>query len=257
MNIFELKKKQWFSGVVTAAALILSGSATAFSNFSPLVEEGEVGVELRYANVVAGEELEKGNQFIEVAVEWHFSEQWRLELTVDNEKLKGMELETEAVELEFIRNLTEQKGNDGFSSAVVVGYGLAQEETAADTVELGVYVMRGYGVAKGEGDDEEGAYESSILVNLMLERGVGSNAEGGTEFAYGAQYKQSMGEFEVGVEAFGEVSDDTKEHYMGPVLFGELELGEKSELGYQLGYMLGLSDDASDGVLKLNLGFEF
>ncbi|MDH5326972.1 MAG: hypothetical protein OEZ68_14475 [Gammaproteobacteria bacterium] len=250
--------KKGFSLVCATVLGMASTACFGFSVFSPMIEEGETGVELRYARVMAGEALEKGSQNLEAALEWHFSENWRMEFTLENEQPKGMSMETEMVELEFIRGLTEQEGSEGFSSAVVLGYGLAQEDLAADTVSLGMYLMRGYGVAGNgqEKEENESSYASSVLVNAVYERQVGSNSTGETEFSYGIQYKHALDGFSAGLELFGEMNDVAKEHYAGPVLFGELPLGEAG-VAYQLGYMVGLSEAAVDGVLKLNLGMEF
>jgi len=236
--------------------------AGGFSIFSPLVEEGEIAIELRYADVIKAESNEEGASSMVLALEWSISENWRLEFVTEYETPAAGSTEHEAYEIEFVRNLTEQ-GEDGvsYSSAVVFAAGYASEETAADTIELGYYYEKGLG--EKEGKSVEASYPSSFTLNIKLEDQQGSNVESGIEVGYGVQYKTEFsGEMQIGVELYGEISEeassfDKQEHLAGPVLFGEIELGKESELSYQIGYLLGLSDAAADGVFKLNLVYEF
>jgi len=241
-----------------------SGTAFAFSLFSPLVEKGEMGLEMRYANVVAGEEDEKGNQAVAAALEWSFSDSWRTEVTAEYFKPRNMDMELEGYEVELVHALTVQEKGKGLSSAVVVGGGFPKEDTLAKTLELGLYLQSGFGAKETEGDDDIEAYDSSLLLNLYFRSQYGDNAESGVAFEYAAQYKWNISVVALGVEMYGEMgklSDmpgfNQQEHYIGPVVFGEVEIGKSSGLGYEFGYLLGATDASADGVLKLNVEVEF
>lgn len=248
--------------LIIVFASVTNAQAGGLSVFSPLVEEGEIGIELRYVDVIKAEPAEEGASSMALAVEWGINDKWRLEFVTEYETPAAGSTEHEAYEIEFVRNLTEQ-GEDGvnYSSAVVFAVGIASEETAADAIELGYYFEKGLGEKEGKG--EGASYPSSFTLNIKLEDQQGSNAESGIEVGYGMQFKTELsGEMQIGVEMFGEISEEAssfnnQEHLIGPVLFGEIELGEESELGYQIGYLFGLSDAAADGVLKLNLAYEF
>ena len=59
--------------------------AGTFNVFSPLVEAGEIGFELRYGNVLNAEPLEEGATSMAFAVEWGINEDWRLEFVSEYE----------------------------------------------------------------------------------------------------------------------------------------------------------------------------
>lgn len=239
-----------------------SNTALAFSLFSPTVEKGEAGVEMHYANVVAGEEQEKGNQSLEAALEWSFLDSWRTEVTAEYFKPKDMNMELQSLEVELVRALTVQENGKGISSAVVIGGGFPKENTLAKTLELGFYLQRGFGVKEADGD--EPAYDSCVLFNLYFRSQYGANAESGVEFEYAAQYKWNVSAVALGVEMYGEMGNlsdmpgfDQQEHYVGPVVFGEVGLGQGAGLGYEFGYLLGATKASADGVLKLNVAVDF
>lgn len=258
------KRSMWFVLLTVLIWLMsFSGAALSFSIYSPMVEKGELAAEMRYANVVAGEEEEKGAQALEAAVEWHFSESWRTEVTAAYFKPKNMDMELEGFEVELVRALTVQESGKGISSAVVFGGGFPKEDTEAKTLELGLYLQRDFG-AKESADGDDKAYDSSLLINLYLVNQYGDNSESGVAFEYAAQYKWNISKVALGVEMYGEVgklSDtpdfDEQEHYVGPVIFGEVGIGEDSGLGYEFGYLLGATEASADGVLKLNVEVEF
>ena len=59
------------------------------------------------------------------------------------------------------------------------------------------------------------------------------------------------------VDQIGSFKDD-QEHYFGPVVYGEFETFENGvELEYQLGYLPGVSNAASDHAFKFLLEFEY
>jgi len=257
-------KQSYLYGAVAVVLVAWNGAAFAFSLFSPLVEEGEVSAEMRYANVVAGEDTEKGNQMFAAAVEWSFIDAWRAEFSAEYFKAKGLGTALEGYELEFVRALAVQGNDHAVSSAVVFGGAFPKEETLAKRAEVGVYLEKGFG-NKASGEDQEDArYDSSLLLNLYLNRQYGNNAEAGLSFEYAAQYKWNVSDLAFGVEMYGEMGKldsmpafSEQEHYLGPVLYGELKMGKDMGLGYDIGYLVGATAAAADGVLKLNVEMAF
>ena len=137
--------------VLSSLIPVSSLQAETFSIFSPIVEKGEIGVELRYANVIQGEPAEEGSQGMALALEWGFSERWRVEIVTEYEAEKSMSAEHEAYEIEFVRNLSEQgKNGRTYNSAFVIGAGLASEATVPDTLEFGYYFGKGFGEKENE-----------------------------------------------------------------------------------------------------------
>jgi hypothetical protein len=66
-------------------------------------------------------------------------------------------------------------------------------------------------------------------------------------------------------EAYGEIeqiADDVpslskQEHRIGPVALFETELGDWGELGIELGFPFGLTDETPDNTFKFNVEFEW
>lgn len=265
LNNMIVYRRYALASVMASLCVCTSGYAETFSVFSPKVEEGEVSMEFRYARVMEGEDDEVDGSAAAVALEWGFAEKWRLELVGEYEHEKDESWEFEGVELELVRNLTEQ-GEDGanISSALVVALTRPRESDAPDVIEYGFYLEKGFGESES-GESEDARYATNVLANLKFSNQFGDNAETGVEFEYGLQVKWALGEeFAAGIEMFGELgkltdaeSFNDQEHLAGPVLFGELELGEGTEIGYEIGYLFGLSDAAADGVAKINLEVEF
>lgn len=97
------------------------------------------------------------------------------------------------------------------------------------------------------------------LGNFIAEREVGEDSGDDTEYGmrFSGAYKMSD-HFKPGLEWFSEFGDfdndfDEQEHQFGPVVYGHI--GEK--LGYDAGVLFGVSDEAPDAVLKLNLEYHF
>jgi len=260
-------RKQLRESLFYAAFWVLfnvDGTAYAFGLYSPLVEEGEMGVETRYANVVAGEVGEKGSQVLAAALEWSFSDAWRTEFSAEYFKAKGMSSELDSYEIEFVRALSVQGGNHSVSTALVFGGAFPQDDMLANSAEIGLYLEKGFGAQPSNGDEEGAQYASALLLNLYLSHQYGNNAESGLEFEYAAQYKWKFSGVAFGLEMYGEtgkVSDmpafNKQEHYVGPVLFGDSKLGKDMGLAYEVGYLLGVTDMAADGIVKVNVGLEF
>jgi hypothetical protein len=69
--------------------------------------------------------------------------------------------------------------------------------------------------------------------------------------------------FLVGFEAYGEIGEihdapplQEQEHQIGPMLYGEIPLGGRSEVECNLGVLFGLTEDTPDYVLKWQLEFK-
>jgi hypothetical protein len=99
------------------------------------------------------------------------------------------------------------------------------------------------------------------VVNFVLE--FPFDGEESTGFAYAIQAKYPIVErIELGFEAFGgweNVFEDDREdaHFIGPAIFGEFDLGRGRVLEPKLGILFGLTDDAPDAVISLNIELKF
>ena len=100
------------------------------------------------------------------------------------------------------------------------------------------------------------------LLNVKLSHNIGENSEGGIDFDAAARsvYEFSH-DYAIGAEYFGEFGqiDDMEEfnqqgHQLGPIVtFAPFE---NVHMHGSLAYLFGISEEAPDGTLKLEVGFE-
>ena len=101
------------------------------------------------------------------------------------------------------------------------------------------------------------------LLNLAFSHDIGPDSEGGIDFDIAArstyEFNHSLG---LGLEYFGEFGQiddmadfDEQGHLLGPIV--TFEPFEGVHMHSSLAYLFGISDDAPDGTLKLEVGFQF
>ena len=99
------------------------------------------------------------------------------------------------------------------------------------------------------------------VTNLLFE--VPFEEDEGVGFGYAVQAQYPVfGQFGVGFEAFGGVdnafdSDREDEHFIGPALFADFDLGRGRVLEPRLAILFGVTEDAPDAVVSLNFELKF
>jgi len=257
MNRFERTPARLASATAAAAlcvpALLLSlapGPAqAAHTVYSPVVEEGEVAIELRsHYDFDSRDEMDGGQQYkfeLEYTPTWF----WRTELLGEWEKQPGESIEATEVASENIIQFAPQ-GKHWADFGMVVEYVHSLEDGGEDGLELGFL--------------GEKQFSSTVLtVNLLAEREFTSGAE--AEMEYAARYRWRVSEtFEPGIELYGELGDwgdsgslDEHSHQVGPSLLGKVHAREHSAIKYEAAVLLGLTHDAPDATVRLQLEYEF
>lgn len=105
----------------------------------------------------------------------------------------------------------------------------------------------------------------SAIVNLLFQQEIGTGATGGVDFGYAVQARWSFAEaLGVSLEAFGAPGKIQRfapaaeqDHRAGPVLSGSFGLGDYGAIGYEAGYLFGLTHAAPDGTFKWLLNYTF
>ena len=159
----------------------------------------------------------------------------------------------------------------------VRGHADFDDEDSLDGGQKQIYEI-GYGVADfwftsifaelEEEPDGSLKYEAVAWENIIELYGreeLGNNADDNLEFEYAWRSKwEVVHHFDLGFEAYGELgeisnfrSPDRQEHQIGPMLYGEIELGEAVELEYRFGLLFGLTDATPDEVLVWHVELEF
>jgi hypothetical protein len=248
---FEVKSPVVEQGVVELEAL---GSVqSGFSNEEEEEEETDddddegLGIE-------AGEddEEEDQRQGYEFSIGYGVTDFWKPELALVLEQRKGRDLKADAIEFE---NTFQVLPTDAYF--VNAGLLVAYEGSLRDDVhalEFGPLLEIPVGRLTNIG-------------NAFFERQFGDDRETGTvgfEYAWQSAFDIAGG-FSAGFEAFGEIekiandppSVDEQEHRIGPVALFEAEVGDWGEIGVELGFLFGLTDETPDNTFKFNLEFEW
>lgn len=235
-----------------AALLLCLAPATAraaHTVYSPVVEEGEVAIEMRgHYDFDARDEMDGAQQY-KIDLEYTPTWFWRAELLGEWEKEPGESIEATEVAWENILQFAPQ-GKYWADFGMIVEYVHPLEDGGNDGLELGLL--------------GEKQFSSTVLtVNLLAEREFAGGAE--TEMEYAARYRWRFSEaFEPGLESYGELGDwgstgnlDEHSHQVGPSLLGKVRARQHSAIKYEAAVLFGLTHDSPDATVRLQLEYEF
>lgn len=235
---------------VTAVALLAHAprGEAAHVVYSPLVEQGEVAVELRGHYDLDSDDALDGAQQYKAEIEWAPFARWRTELMTEFEQEPGGDLETTEVAWENVIQLTEQ-GQYWADFGLLAEYAHSLEDDGHDALELGLLAQKDF-------DRHE------ARVNLIFERDLASGAE--TEMEYAWQYRYRLDErFEPGVEMYGGLGDwghmgsfNDHEQQVGPACFGKLRTASGA-WKYEAAALFALNDHTPDTTLRFMIEYEF
>jgi len=216
--------------------------------YSPLVEEGEMAVELHgHYDFDRNDALDGGQQY-KAEFEWSPVARWRTELLAEFEREPGGSLDTTEVAWENVFQLTEQ-GQYWADFGLVAELAHSLEQGGHNGLELGLLAQK-----------DVGRHEARV--NLLCERPFTNGAE--TAMRYAWQYRYRLGErFEPGVEMYGGLGDwgdigsfHDHQQQIGPAAFGRLRTAAGA-FKYEVGLLFGLNDSTPDATLRVLLEYEF
>ena len=234
--------------VVVALAAHMPRADAAHVVYSPLVEQGELAVELRgHYDFDGNDELDGGQQY-KAELEWSPTARWRTELLTEFEREPGGDLESTEIAFENVFQLTEQ-GRYWADFGMLAEYAYSLEDDGHDKLELGL-------LAQKDVDRHEGRF------NLLFEREL--TGGGATEMEYAWQYRYRRGErFEPGIEMYGGLGEwghmgslNDHEQQLGPACFGKLRTATGA-WKYEAAMLFGLNSAAPDTTLRFMLEYEF
>ncbi len=239
-------------GTLVAAALLMPAGAARADHkvYSPNVTKGEFALEARGHLDVDDEDAKDGGQKQVYEVEYSVTDRWHTAVFGKFRKRPNGPLRYDVTAWE---NIIEVAGEGKY------------------WVDFGLY----FEFALADEDDDPNELEWKLLfekltgplrnrLNINFEEELGGEDENSTKLEYAWQTKWRTGTpIEAGFEAFGELGEisdilplDEQEHQLGPVLWWELEIGERSKLEVQLGWLFGLTDATPDGTLKWIVEYE-
>ena len=226
-----------------AFTLASFSSAIASKNISsPYVEEGEVELELKTEYHFDGNDSKDGKNSQQTAVAYTPNSWWKFEIGAQLEKEPGERQNASEVFFENYVQFTE-RGEYWLNAGAEIEYAVADDHP--DELEAKLLLSKDFDL-----------FEITSNISAGREIGAGSSNDIEWEVATGIEYRYTklLG---FGVEVyneFGNFSDgfDEQEHYAGPV-----SIGKWYGFKYDVGYLFGVSDASSDGILKANFEIEF
>ena len=238
-------------GVVSAN---VQDARAGFKVYTPYVEYHEFEIEYRPSITIDNDPAKDNQQKHLVGLGYGVTEWWFTEVYAEWEKEAGPGQSTnfEAFEWENRFQLS-NPGENWADFGLLVEFERTDSGSSPDKLELALLFSK-----------ELGKFDATF--NLILEREVGTNASDDLDVGQAFQLKYRLDPaFEPGIELyseFGPIDDihsaDEQEHYIGPVAQGVIPLGESgTKLKYNAGYLFGLNDDTSDGVVKAIIELEF
>jgi high-affinity iron transporter len=243
-------------GPAAVPALLLACAAIAAAPraradhvvYSPLVEQGEIAIELRGHYDIDGDDSRDGGAAYKVDLEWAPVARWRTELVAEAEREPGEDLDATELAWENIIQLTEQ-GRYWADLGLLAEYAYSLEDDGADAVEFGFLAQKEFG-------------RNEARVNLIFEQELESGAD--LEMEYRWQYRYRLNErFEPGVEMYGGLGEwgevgsfDDHEQQLGPAVFGKVRKAGGA-IRYEAGLLFGLTNESPDATVRFLLEYEF
>jgi high-affinity iron transporter len=234
---------------VVIAVFAPSRAQAAHVVYSPVVEEGEIAIELRGHHEFDSRDDVDGGQQFKLDLEYTPTSWWRTEILGEWEREPDESLEATEVAWENIFQLTPQ-GKYWMDFGLLAEYAHSLEDDGEDALELGLL--------------GEKQFASTVLTgNLIFEREFAGGAE--TEMEYAARYRWRVSQaFEPGIELYGDLGDwgdngqfSSHEHEAGPAVMGKLGAGTHSAFKYEAAVLFGLTEESPDTTFRFLLEYEF
>lgn len=237
------------SAATTLALSFISATAfeaqAAFIVHSPTVEKGIFEIESKNAlEYNDGGDDERQHK---VELKYGLTSWWAFALEGEWEKEGSADYDYTATEVESYFQFTDP-GEYFLDAGAQVAYEFAHLDGSSDKVEAKLLLEKNY-------------TKFSHTANIGVEQEVGENSNENPEWEVSWRsvymYKPMLNPGFEYYASFNEIGDsgdfDDQSHHLGPVLTGKLGHG----FGYDIGWLIGLSDGSADHVVKFNIEYEF
>lgn len=237
--------------LAATSALLLSSAANAGVGYikGADIERGEL--ELEYEHTGSFDDKPSKDQKRAHKLEGYYglTDAWQIGGGVKYTRSRSDNTDLESVFFEGIYQFIESE-EYGFDMAILGEYVHTVEDDSADKLEAKLLYENEWG----------GHFETKA--NFIVEQQVGPDSNTSPELAHKIGTVYELDEhFKPGLEwqaDYGHVNRFDSAHYVGPVAYGELyELpNHGGEIEYELGYLFGVNDKATDGVLRFLVEYE-
>jgi len=207
--------------------------------YSPIVEPGEVEVEVMSDYINDSDHEEDGVRVDRLEVAYGAGQRWMTELLVEYETPDGEATFGEAVEWENVFQMSEQ-GEYSFDWGLFFELEKALEDDHPDEVIGGFLIQKEFG-------------DLVSIANILFEREFGDNAEGELEGLFSGQLRWRMNKK---LEPTLEIYSSEYSNTLGTLINGKVPAAG-GKFGYSLGVLWGLDDDTPDQTLRAGIELEF
>lgn len=227
---------------------VASGNADAKKIYSPIVEEGELEFEYILDYSLDHDPAKDGSARHQFELEYGVTDRWMTALVGDYRKRPEQSFAYQGLKWENIYQLYEQ-GERWLDAGLYFEYIIPDSSlNKADALEFKLLLER----------------ESSKLINttnLVLKKELGQYASKITTVGVNWRSRWRWNrKFEPALEyygSFGELGNSgpvaQQSHQAGPIISGELA----GKIGYEVGYLFGLTPASDAGMVKVIMGYEF
>lgn len=217
----------------------------------PAITKGEAEIEYTGTRYGDSAKAQRNKQKHIYEMEYSFTDSFMfgLEAKSMRQSTKGHEISAYGIEAQY--ELTNQ-GDWWIDSAIKGEYLLADHANEPAILEMKILAAYKLG-------------DTRLTGNLNFEKEVGNNRSSGSALESQFQASRHLNEhINPGIEWHAEYgkldnisSTSAQEHYVGPIISGDLfELGGH-EVEYTLGYFFGITNASADNAARLQLGYEF
>jgi hypothetical protein len=217
---------------------------------SPHIEKGEFEIEQSSRRYGDDRASKNNNQKHVTDIEYSFTDDWLLGFEMVSKRSNSSQLGLEEYGVETQYEFTQQ-GDWWLGSALKAEYLRANENNAVDEGELKLLLQRHQGPVK-------------LLANINLVREMGTRRAGGVGLESALQGLYHCNKYlSPGIEWFAEYgnvdnfnSPERQEHYIGPVVKGDLLELADGEVGYEAGYYWGVTNASADNAQRIKISYE-
>ncbi len=234
--------------LLAASAVMMPADAEAKKVYSPIVEEGEVEFEYYLDYDIDSDPTKNTNARHQFELEYGVTDRWLTAIYGDFRKRPGKAFAYQGLKWENIYQLFEQ-GERFLDAALYFEYIVPQSSlNKPDAFEFKLLLEK-----------ETGRLINTL--NLISKKELGANAKknSSAEYSWKSHWRWKR-YLEPGFEIYGSLGEigNTKplaqqSHQIGPVLMGKFHNG----LGYELGYLFGLTTASPQGAVKFVMSYEF
>jgi len=218
--------------------------------YSPIVEKGEMGLEILGNTTVDNNNTKDGFQYHELEYEYGVTDWWATSITASLIKPSQESLKYNILGWENTLQFFEQ-GKYWLDPGVHFELEFDDENDKPKVFEMRLLF-------------EKTSENYQHTANLNFEQQFGSKADESTELEYIWRSRFVVTEeFAIGFEAYGamgEIKDfspmENQEHIIGPAIYNEFKIGN-IEIESHLVWMFGLTEDSADNTFRWQIEFPF